>query len=118
MDNVIKEQSTDYQGIRLSIRDGNDREIGRTYLYFIHNDLHNRPLGFIEDVYVRDDMRNIGCGTKLMRYAIQLAKKHNSYKLIVCSRFENQRALNWYEKLGFRKHGYELRMDFTSLKKE
>jgi hypothetical protein len=44
----LEKKDVDAKGIRISITD-NDFEIGRAYIYLMHNDLHDRPFGLIED---------------------------------------------------------------------
>ena len=47
------------KGIRISIMD-NDFEVGRAYIYLMHNDLHDRPFALMEDVYVDESYRGKG----------------------------------------------------------
>ena len=46
----FKQQDIDAKSIRIMILD-NGLEIGRTYIYLMQNDLHDRPFGLMEDVY-------------------------------------------------------------------
>jgi GNAT superfamily N-acetyltransferase len=88
------------------------RKIARAYLYILKNDLHQEPFGLVEDVYVREEYRGKGYGTKIMKALIEKAKEVNCYKLICTSRFSRPEVHHFYEKLGFKKHGYEFRIDF------
>ena len=97
-------------GIKLSIVE-NGKEIGRCYIYMIKNDLHKEPYALLEDVYVDENYRGKGIGTELVKRAIELAKNLGCYKIIATSRFERNNVHEWYEKLGFKKWGYEFRMD-------
>ena len=92
--------------------DENGKEAGRAYLYLIKNNLHEEPYGLLEDVFVEEKYRGQGLGTKLMKEIIAEAKKHSCYKLIATSRESRTEVHQWYEKLGFKKHGVEFRMDF------
>ena len=90
----------------------NGIEIGRAYLCLIFNDLHQEPYGLLEDVFVNEDFRSSGIGTKLLQQIIQEAKKLNCYKLIADSRLERENVHKWYLKNGFKEYGKEFRMDF------
>lgn len=70
--------------------------VGRAFLFLIHNDLHQKPYGLLEDVFVEEEHRSKGIGC---------------YKLIATSRFERENVHQLYENLGFKKWGYEFRMD-------
>jgi len=107
----IKQISAKCMGIKLYVQE-NDQEVARAFLYIMHNDLHEEPFGFLEDVFVDPSQRGRGTGTKLVNEVIELAKKHRCYKLIATSRYERPRVHELYERLGFNKHGHEFRMNF------
>lgn len=88
----------------------NGQEVGRAYLYVLQNDLHKQPFGFIEDVYVKEAYRSQGMGSSLVRQLIEEAKNQGCYKLICTSRLTST-AHKFYERLGFKDHGKEFRMD-------
>jgi len=41
--------------------------VGRAYLYVMTNDLHKRPFGLLEDVFVEPDHRGSEIGTNLVK---------------------------------------------------
>lgn len=84
---------------------------GWVYLYLISNGLHNESYGLIENLYVEPEFRNKGVGKKLIEAVFLEAKNRSCYKLIGNSRNANIDIHNWYERLGFKKHGLEFRMD-------
>ncbi len=100
----IKKQNTDY--FRLTYDDK-----GHIFLYLIYNNLHNQPYALLEDLWVKEKYRNQGVGTKLIKKAILKAKELKCYKILVTSRFERENIHNWYQILGFKKYGYEFRLD-------
>jgi GNAT superfamily N-acetyltransferase len=65
----LEKQSFEAKGIRISITD-NDLEVGRAYIYLIQNDLHDRPFGLMEDVYVNESYRGKGIGSELAKKVI------------------------------------------------
>jgi hypothetical protein len=46
-----------------------------------------------------------------VKRAIELARKLNCYKIIATSRFGRENIHEWYQKLGFKKFGFEFRID-------
>lgn len=107
----IHQKSIYARGIKFSIRDGK-KEIARAFLYILKNDLHQRPFGFLEDVFVDEKNRGQGLGTKLVKAVIAAAKKRGCYKLIGTSRHSRQEIHKWYKRLGFKSRGLEFRMDW------
>jgi GNAT superfamily N-acetyltransferase len=107
----IQKEEKSSKAIKLSVsKDG--KEVGRMFLYLIHNGLHEEPYGFLEDVYVDEEARGLGIGTKLVLAGIEEAKKQGCYKLLGLSRYSREKVHNWYKKLGFSEHGLQFRMDF------
>ena len=103
-------QSIDVVGKKITIIEDGE-EIARAFLYVLHNELHKEPFGFIEDVLVDENYRGRGIGTKLITEVIAEAKRQGCYKLIATSRYSNEKAHKFYDKLGFKNHGAEFRMD-------
>lgn len=97
-------------GARIAIAD-EGREIGHAYLYILKNDQHTEPFGLIEDVFVEEAARGQGAGRELLKALIEEAKKRGCYKLIATSRHGRNDVHAWYQRLGFRDHGTEFRMD-------
>lgn len=106
---IEKEQKQN--AIRFSATD-KGKELGRAYLYILRNDLHKEPFGFLEDVFVEECFRGQGIGTALVKAAIAEAKKRTCYKLIGTSRASRKDVHRFYTNLGFKKHGFEFRIDF------
>ena len=98
------------RAIKLEIKQGG-KTVGRIYLYVIKNDLHKRPYGLLEDLFVDERMRGQGIGTMLVNAAIAEAKKRKLYKLVGTSRTQRARLHEFYKRIGFKKHGLEFRMD-------
>lgn len=87
------------------------KEIGRCRICLIRNDLHERPYALLEDVFVEKEYRKRGIGSYLVNKAIELARENGCYKIIATSRFERENIHHFYEKLGFKKWGFEFRID-------
>ncbi len=108
---LIKAQEITAAGVKITLTE-KGQPVGRAFLYLLRNELHTRPFGFMEDVFVEELFRGQGYGEKLAKEVIAEAKKRNCYKLICTSRFSNDKAHQLYAKLGFKEQGNEFRMDF------
>ena len=106
----IKQEKINAGGIKLFVED-NGKEVARAYLYILKN-IHDRPFGFMEDVFVDENYRSQGLGTKMLEEIIKTAKQKNCYKLIGTSRSERSKVHEWYLRLGFKDWGKEFRLDF------
>lgn len=98
------------RAIKFEIRHGK-KIVGRAYLYIIKNDLHKKSYGLLEDLFVDETMRGQGFGKVLLCAVIAEAKKRKLYKLVGTSRMERAEVHDFYEKQGFKKYGWEFRMD-------
>jgi len=62
----IKRKTIKEEGIKFFIEvDG--KEIGRAFLYILYNDLHKKPFGLLEDVYINEDLRGQGDWNSIAR---------------------------------------------------
>jgi len=107
----IKKKVIEGKGIRFST-EINGKEIGRAFLYILYNDLHKEPFGFLEDVYIDEDLRGQGIGTQLLNEVIEEAKRSRCYKMVATSRHSRLKVHKLYEHLGFKNQGIEFRLDF------
>ena len=106
----INSKEISVNGIKYFIcQDG--QEIARAYLYILHNDLHEKPFGFMEDVNVLEAFQRRGIGPTLINRIIEEAKRRDCYKLICTSRDENVNVHRLYERLGFKDYGIEFRIN-------
>lgn len=103
---VIKQS----RAIKFEIKQ-NKKTIGRVYLYYIKNDLHKQPYGFVEDLFVDKAMRGQGIGKMLLEAVVTEARKRKCYKLVGTSRMTRTEVHSFYESHGFKKYGWEFRMD-------
>lgn len=107
----IKYENKSCQGIKVLVEQ-EGKKIGRAYLYILYNDLHQKPFGFLEDVYVDEALRGQGTGKKIVSEVIKKAKEEGCYKLVCTSRHTKEKVHEFYKKIGFKDHGREFRIDF------
>lgn len=100
-------------GIRYSIANGGI-EFARAYLYIMRNDLHEKPFGLLEDVFVDENFRGRGIGSEFVGQIIQKARDLGCYKIICTSRYGRDEVHAMYEKIGFENRGLEFRIDLES----
>ncbi|WP_051356794.1 GNAT family N-acetyltransferase [Azorhizobium doebereinerae] len=71
------------------------------------------PSAIVEDVVVDPARQGGGVGGVMMRFAMRKAAEKGCYKLVLSSNAKRVRAHEFYEKLGFRRHGVSLHVDLT-----
>lgn len=96
--------------IKLEIKDGK-KVVGRAFLYVIKNDLHKRPYGLLEDLFVDEAFRGRGLGKALLAKILAEAKRLKLYKIVGTSRTSRAAVHAMYIKFGFKKYGYEFRIN-------
>ncbi|MBT3835616.1 GNAT family N-acetyltransferase [Candidatus Woesearchaeota archaeon] len=107
---VIKKEVLS-KSIRISLEENGD-EVGRIFLQFIVNDLHQKPYAMVEDLFVHEMFRGKGYSKVLVEKVIETAKEHGCHKLIATSRLNRNKLHEYYQRFGFKEHGKEFRIDF------
>ncbi|MFH1427319.1 MAG: GNAT family N-acetyltransferase [Patescibacteria group bacterium] len=107
----IKKDKIISEGIRFSVID-KGKKIGQADLCLFKNKFHDRPFGLMESVFINEDCRGQGIGTKLVKELISEAKRLNCYKLIATSRYSRPKVHELYLELGFKDWGKEFRIDY------
>ena len=97
--------------VKLTAEEDN-KEVGRAFLYILKNDLHKESFGFLEDVFVEEAYRSKGIGKQLVLKTIEEAKAQGCYKLICTARTFKGEVHGFYEHMGFKRWGYEFRINF------
>ncbi len=68
-------------------------------------------LSIVEQVAVRSDAQRQGLGTLMMRHAMEKSRDRGCYKLALSSNLRFEGAHAFYDKLGFKRHGYSFWVD-------
>ena len=115
VDQPVQLKEIDAKGVKLFIID-DGKEVARAFLYLLHNELNVEPFGFMEDVFVVEEYRSKGYGSKILDALIAEAKKRGCYKLIGTSRHSRPKVHDLYKRIGFEDWGVEFRMNFKEKK--
>jgi len=90
----------------------NDEVIGSTTMFIEQKFIHNGgKVSHIEDVVVSNKFQGLGIGRKLIRAALEYAKKNNCYKTILDCKDE---VKHFYEKIGFKIESNCMRYDHNN----
>jgi GNAT superfamily N-acetyltransferase len=91
-----------------------DGEVAGTYSLVIMDKLGKRgtPAGVVEDVAVAPNRQGQGIGRAMMAHAIEECRKAGCYKLALSSNLKRDGAHQFYESLGFKRHGYSFVTSF------
>lgn len=100
---------------RVYVAEQHRRVVGTFSMVFVGGLAHGaRDSCVIEDVVVAEEARGAGIGTAMMRFAMDLCAGRECYKLVLSSHLDRENAHRFYERLGFRRHGYSFLIDRTS----
>ncbi len=102
-----------YQDYTLYVATTDNQVVGSFALLIIDNLAHmGAPSAIVEDVVVHSRWQSQGIGSKMIRFAMEKAKKAKCYKLALSCSINRERAHKFYESLGFEKHGYSFLIKF------
>ena len=102
-----------YPSYHLYVAVAGTRIVGTFALLIMDNLAHlGKKSAVVEDVGVLPEFQGQGVGKIMMQFAMQEAKKNSCYKLGLSSNAKRERAHQFYDSLGFERHGYSFRVDF------
>lgn len=90
-------------------------EIAGTYELLIMDNLakRGRRSGIVEDVAVSPRFQGKGVGRAMMLHAREQCKQAGCYKFVLSSGLKRTAAHDFYDALGFEKHGFSFRTDVS-----
>lgn len=93
-----------------------ERGIAGSLALLIMDNLAHRGArsAIVEDVVVDPRRQGCGIGTALMRDAMMRAAAKDCYKLVLSSNAKRTRAHEFYDRLGFHRHGVSFWVDLPS----
>lgn len=80
-----------------------DKYVAYVIYYFNYSSFVAKPLMYIEDIYVLDEYRRRGIGTKMLEFCVQQASKQDCGRIEWCVLNWNEPALQFYAKNGAKK---------------
>lgn len=90
----------------------NNQIVGTFALLIMENLIHGgQSSGIVESVAVHPAYQGQGIGKAMMQNAMMQCQMHNCYKLTISANAIRTHAHQFYETLGFQKHGYSFHMD-------
>jgi ribosomal protein S18 acetylase RimI-like enzyme len=96
-----------YPHYTLFVAEQGGRIVGSYAFLVMHNLGHlGAPSAIVEDVVVDPTLHGLGIGQTMMRHAMNEARTAGCYKLMLSSNAKRTRAHDFYEQLGFDRHGY------------
>ena len=101
-----------YPFYRLYVAVAGEKIVGTFALLIMDNLAHlGKKSAVVEDVGVLPEVQGQGVGKLMMQFAMEQAKTHRCYKLVLSSNAKRERAHQFYDSLGFDRHGYSFRVD-------
>jgi GNAT superfamily N-acetyltransferase len=102
------------EGNVILVREDQGRVVSTCYLNLIPNLTRSmRPYALIENVVTHPDHRRKGYGTALLQAAMQTARDHGCYKLMLLTGSKRPSTLRFYESAGLKaneKTGFHTRL--------
>jgi len=96
-----------YPDYNTYVAEENGKIVGTFALAIMDNLTHmGSKSGLIESVVVLHSLQGQGIGKQMMKYAIDLCREKKCHKVCLSSGLKRLKAHEFYEGLGFEKHGY------------
>jgi GNAT superfamily N-acetyltransferase len=110
--NSIFDSIATYPNYKIYVALAENEIVGTFALAVMDNLAHmGAPSGLIEDVVVKSKWQGKSIGKQMMRFALERCKENGCYKVALSSNKKRLKAHQFYESLGFEKHGYSFLMD-------
>jgi GNAT superfamily N-acetyltransferase len=102
---VFRRMST-YPNYRIYVAALEGSTVGTFALLIMDNLAHmGTTSAVIEDFCVTEQLRGQGVGSRMMKFAMEIAREHGCYKLSLSSNAVRGQAHTFYRSLGFEQHG-------------
>ena len=110
----LLERFADYPDYTLYVAERGGDIVGTFALLVMHNLGHlGAPSAIVEDVAVAPRSQGQGIGKAMMQFALDLCRNKGCYKLMLSSNAKREHAHAFYESLGFERHGFSFRVNFS-----
>ncbi len=109
---IIFLKQAQYPDYQVFVSELNGKIVGTFALLIMENMAHlGTPSAVVEDVGVLPEMQGKGIGKAMMEFALKYAKEKGCYKMSLSSNLRREKAHQFYESLGFKKHGFSFLME-------
>lgn len=88
-----------------------NKVVGTATIYFIDVAARGKQYALLEGIVTDKNQRGKGYGSQLFKKTVEIARQKGCYKMVFSSGMDRQEAHKFYEDLGFKKWGFEFRMD-------
>lgn len=82
---------------------GDSNILGMVSLLYSISTALGGKVAILEDMIIHKDYRQMGLGKELLGEAIRFSKERNCLRLTLLTDFNNDAAINFYQRFGFRK---------------
>lgn len=112
---ALFERIRSYPDYHIFVAVSGEAIVGTFALLIMDNLAHQgAPSAVVEDVVVSAAHRGGGIGRQMMHFAMERCKQAGCYKMMLSSNLTRAQAHKFYQDLGFERHGYSFRIDFSS----
>jgi ribosomal protein S18 acetylase RimI-like enzyme len=80
-----------------------DKIVGMVNLLYIISTAEGEKVVILEDMVVNPEFRSYGIGSTLLKEAIAFSKAQGCKRITLLTDFDNEKAINFYSKQGFKK---------------
>jgi GNAT superfamily N-acetyltransferase len=110
--NALFEKMLSYPNYHVFVAKTDNEVVGTFALLIMDNLAHmGTPSGVVEDVVVSEASQGQGIGKEMMFFAIERCREFGCYKMVLSSNLKRIEAHQFYENLGFEKHGFSYRIN-------
>ncbi|MFD2521697.1 GNAT family N-acetyltransferase [Emticicia soli] len=107
-------KQSQYPDYHVFLAELDNEAVGTFALMVMENMAHmGTPSAVVEDVGVLPGLQGKGIGKKMMEFALNYAKEKGCYKMSLSSNLRREQAHQFYESLGFKKHGFSFLMELA-----
>jgi GNAT superfamily N-acetyltransferase len=108
---LIFQKIKSYPDYHIYVAESDGKIVGTYSLTVLDNLVHSgAKTGIIEAVVVKTDCQGNGIGKAMMTHAIDLCREKKCYKAVLSSSSKRTKAHQFYEGLGFKRHGVSFSM--------
>jgi len=88
---------------KIFVAEADQKIVGFIEMRIFTDFVEGSPIAIITNLIVEKNYRKLGIGSKLIERTIEDAEKQNAIEIHVWTEFDNQQAINFYTKHGFKK---------------